>query len=586
MKLLGGIFLLFTVLLLAVQAAALPKPQISFVPDQISENGSFVAIVSPGSFDESLRVAWKIPSLSIPAPEFYAGLFPREDNKWVCYFSNIDKDSTCGPTPFRSRMVQYLFIFYSMNSQGEIGTDSVNVSVGNIKLTPEITVLGSTIKILIYPSGGLPTSVEYAIYDSNFNLKQDYKSLNRDSATGYFRTETSLEGSGIFYFAFKASDDAGNFGGEVKKLAMGVGGFVSGEIEVDSVSITTLLNKTQIFRNINNKIKNVGESNLTGLSASVDKKIADKVSIIFERSSLNPDETMYFTVKLEQVENAMDLITYANVSANGTIIGQIPLRLNVSVLNECGVGGTPTTCPVCPTSGAGFSVDPSIWEVDFLTDASPEKSFEISNIEDSVINVLGTDESTGIESVIQDIAAPATIDVGAKEDVTITLSASYASKYSGKVTIRTDQGVQNILIYANAYQDISDDINDAISEVGNLTGQGISSSILNDIESELINAESLFNLGDYEDGTRAFEAAYAKLAVVDSIIDSGYTPPSNGGTGGGDGGDSTGIIIILVIALVILGGVFIYLKKFRGGGGLGGGEESLEEELGAEEEGY
>jgi len=580
MKLLGGLsaLLLLFVLVAVSGAAALPVPNVQFIPEQLSENGSFLMIVDPMVYDKPVRVTWTVPAIL----DTNIGLFPRDGDKWVCYFSNDDPDATCGPTPFASNLESYDILIKSVDSYGDTGNRSYeDFEVGSIKLTPQLTASGSDVNMLIYPSGGIPKEVLYAVYDSGFDKKIDYTLLTMDPKTGYFTGTASLGAPGTYYFAFKTDDQSESFGGGLMKKQVGIGtGLVSGDIESDSVVLNLLLNKTQVYRNINNQMKNVGESNLTGLAVSVDRLVSDKVSIELEKRTLRPGETGYFTVKLENVENRMDIVTFANVTSNNTVVGQILLSLNVSVLNEC--AGDGDQCPICPSTGGNFIITPVVWKDDFLLGDSPKKTFQIRNTGDSELIV--DLPSPGDLGSAASITTDESIMPGSTGELSIELTPAFAGTYSGVVTVSTNGGSQNILVNANFYEDVSADIIDAKDDLSLLYDTGISSFVLDDIESELTQAEDDLNFGNFRDAAEGFAAASAKVALLTDVVSAGYVPPAD--SGNGSGGDSSLIIIILVVALVALGGVLLYLKKFRKAGGGLGSDDDIEKELDVDDEGY
>jgi hypothetical protein len=580
MKLFGGCLAFALVFSFLVSAAlALPTPNVEFIPDMISENGSFLMIVDPMVHDKSIRVTWKVPGFL----DTNIGLLPREGDKWICYFSNDDKDATCGPTPFSASWDQYDILIESVDSGGETGNKSFdNFEVGAIKLTPQLTPFGGSVDMIVFPSGGLPKEVLYAVYDSSFKKKIDYTLLSRDPATGYFTGRANLGVPGTYYFAFKTDDQSASFGGGLIRQDVGVGtGLISGSVEADPVILNLLLNKTQVYRNINNQIKNIGSKNLTGLSVVVDSKIANMVSIQLEKKTLRAGESGYFTVKLENVNNRIDVATFANVTSNGSVVGQIFLNLNISVLGEC----TSTACPICPTAGQGrFTFSDTVWQEDYLVGATPKMDFVITNNGDSDLTV--DIPNTGTLGSSASITTDEIIPAGGTGTLSIELSPVFAGTYSGIITVTTSDGSQNIIVNTNFYNDISDDIVTAKTELDLLLSSDIDSLTLTELDAELTQAEDDLNFGDYKSASEGYATAAAKVALLTDLVSSGFTPPSNGG-GSGDG-DSTGIIIILVIVLVVLVGVFVYLKKFKGasGGGFGGSDEDIEEELGADEEGY
>ncbi|RLI97868.1 MAG: hypothetical protein DRO99_02255 [Candidatus Aenigmatarchaeota archaeon] len=574
MKRLGGLALLLFFAAMVSQAAALSAPTVTFIPEQFSENGSFIALVDPGVYDKSVRVTWITPGISNTS----LGLFPRDGDKWTCYFSNSDEAATCGPTPFQSSLTSYTMIVTSVDKHKSQASRSVGVNVGSIKLSPDITVQGGKISMAVYTSG-VATGVSYAIYDEDFNLLQDYEDLTKEPF--YFKGQATLDRSGTYYFAFAAENaNEGTFGGEVKKLVIGSGsggsGTVSGVIEADNVRFSVLMNKTQTYRRTNYMIKNIGLENLTSMGVSVDPAISDRLSIALAKGTLAPNESMYFTVQLSNMQTAMSVRTVANVTSNGTTVGQIPVAVNVSVLNECdcsgsGNGGTTQ----CPPTGSDISITPATWSGQYVVGQSATANFTITNNGDAEITDIST--SAGSLGNMLSISAPESIPVSMSREMSMSMAPFSAGTYSGTVTITTNEGTQNVLIALTFFEDIANDIGDARTTLSDLYSQ-VDSSTISSIESELDGAESDFESGYYDTATQKYESASAKIQLLSDMV-SGGGVPSGGGTtpGGGSGEGINPIIIILIIALVVLVGVFFYLKKVRGTGG--GEEEEFDEEL-------
>lgn len=580
MKLVGGIAA-FLLLLLAVSGAyALPSPTLTFIPDRFSENGSFLAIADPGVYDRSIRVTWISPGMG----EADLGLFPRMGNKWVCYFSNKDKAAECGPTPFMSMLNSYEVTMKSADEFGNIGNRTVQVTVGGLKLTPSIAISGANVDLLIYPSGGLPTNVSFAVYDSDLVQKKPYSALTRDPNTGYFRGSTSLDKAGVYYVAFKANEGAGGFGGEVKKIViggLGGDGTIYGSIQSDFASFAAMMNKTQVYRRTGFKVKNIGSRNLTGLSASVNARIANRVSITFDKAVLRPNESTYFTVELKNMANAMNLTASANVTSNGTVVGVIPLRLDVSVLNECPGGTGPC---ICPPSASGFTITPAAFTGNFLEGVPASTNFTISNSGTAELTGLTSTASTGIGNAAS-VSLPQSVPAGGQRQIRVSLNPYAAGTYSGYITVSTSAGSQSILVAASFYEDITDGLEDSRTELESLrSNSSIDSSILDEIGSGLDDAESYMTSRDYKAAQEEYASASSKLSVLSDLVSIGYDPGTGPGTG--PGVDMT-LPLILVVAIVALVGILIYLKKFRKAGG--GSDEEFEEELeeaGGGEEGY
>ena len=90
--------ILVLVLLCLMPSASSLGAGLAVIPERVTADAGFLAIADPAPLaDEVVRVEWWVDSEGSVA---YYGLFPKIADQWVCYFSNTDTASTCGPSPF------------------------------------------------------------------------------------------------------------------------------------------------------------------------------------------------------------------------------------------------------------------------------------------------------------------------------------------------------------------------------------------------------------------------------------------------------------------------------------------------------
>ena len=324
-----GILLLVMAVQASFAAAELPEPEVTFIPDQLSAESSFVMIADPGSVGGSVRISWV-------TDEGYGNL-PYINGRYMCYFSDTDYQSTCGPSPFRyptSGGSPYILDVASFDSELDQGNVSVEVEVGGLKIIPDVSINFDTqTAILLVYTEPMAESIRYRVFDSSFNPKTSgYLPLSRIEGTIYFNASVEL-GMGVYYVAFKAnsSDD---FGGGMIKVSMGAEGEdgYEGVIQADPINIEVLVeagSEPNLPRN--KKIINTINQTFEGLSISLPSDISKYVSVTIPNSTLGPYESMYYTVELRGIVASMDINTAADItSGGGAVLGRIPIRMKIS----------------------------------------------------------------------------------------------------------------------------------------------------------------------------------------------------------------------------------------------------------------
>ncbi len=354
MKLVYLTFLfLMIVSLVPFASAQLPTPDVTFIPEKISVNSSFLLVVDPG-VSESVRVTWLTYGTMM---EPVAGQIPKIGDKWMCYFSDTDAKSTCGPNPFRLSNIgvdPHIFEVNTTDSSWNTGGEILDVYVGSIVLTSKITtdIDNKIAYINVWPVPDIVTRISYeTYYTNNLSLVPNKDGrLVYDAPSGAYRDNITLD-IGQYYIAFSAPTSGADYGGSVARIDMslGAGGDGNGEIgfvDVDIVSLNILINKNQKYEKSNYRITNLRNNTLTSLTVRIPPTepvdVNDFLDIQLDNNTLGPLDSMFFSVVLENVVNSMEIKIQAQLKSNNSLIGYIPIDMTISVKNESGT--TMITC--------------------------------------------------------------------------------------------------------------------------------------------------------------------------------------------------------------------------------------------------
>jgi len=340
-----GMFFISALALMALPALAqLPEPQVTFIPDQLSAESSFVMIADPGDVEGSVRVSW-----TVWGDPVYNGHLPYIDGSYMCYFSDTDYQSTCGPSPFRisSELLGFPYDvdLFTFDSEGDQGNTTIEVDIGGLKIIPDLTTDFDTdsVKILAYTTPAIADSVSYSVFDSGFNPKTSgYLSLTRITGTPYYNGSVELD-PGIYYIAFKA-ETLDDFGGGMERVDMAGGGNGGhdGVLQADPVDIEVLVEAgSQPSLPQNKRIINTLNQTFEGVSISLSTDISKYVTITIPNSTIEPYQTMYYSIELHSISSSLDINTVAEIKSQaGTVIGEIPVKMRISYtsggMTDCG----------------------------------------------------------------------------------------------------------------------------------------------------------------------------------------------------------------------------------------------------------
>ncbi|RLJ08973.1 MAG: hypothetical protein DRP16_00290 [Candidatus Aenigmatarchaeota archaeon] len=326
-----GLFFVF----LPSQAYGLSNLELGFIPDRISVNSSFLMVVNADySPSESIRVSWNVPG--VMPPQY--GLVPKVKDKWICYFSNTDPSSTCGPSPFPLPTFGYPYEMKTeaVNQNGHMENKTLNVNVGGIVLTPQVTVTGNKVYIVVWASGPV-NGVEYEVYKKDLNLLKNGEMEYKTEILGYTANLSLSED--IYYIAFKANS-TDDFGGGVVKVNVGVNEEGSSELTADRIEFSAVIDKGQHYEITRFKIKNTGDQNFTNLVVEVPDELKKYLSVDLEKTSLDPMETTYMTVSLNGIESSMEIKTDLKLKTGSDFIMNIPADIKITVMGY----QDPTSC--------------------------------------------------------------------------------------------------------------------------------------------------------------------------------------------------------------------------------------------------
>jgi len=319
-------------------AGAIMPPDVTFIPDQISVNSSFIMIADPhASAGESVSVKWVVYGI-----ENGYGSIPFTGTRYVCYFSNTDMQNTCGPNIFTypSMGVPYEMQINASNQYGQTESTSLNMSIGGIPIKSEIIVSGSNVYIKAWAGGPISGAISYKVYDSAaLSMIKSGAMVYNVNIYGY--TANITLSNGEYYIAFTASSST-DFGGGVSRVVVGGGGTIPGvpDVKADSIIYNPVINPNQEFKIETFKITNLGADNLTALSISVPQEISTYLSITPKKSSLEPNESTYMTVILRNIQSSANISTFATLLSGSQEIKQIPVELRISVIGA----QDPTSC--------------------------------------------------------------------------------------------------------------------------------------------------------------------------------------------------------------------------------------------------
>ena len=585
----------FTSLLLVLISFPLSNAQtqlqvkdVTFIPNTISAK-SGVIVVAEVEGTGPLRVSWFVPTYYGQGYNVIGNLFKIDEGKYMCYFSNTDQESTCGPSPFiEPNMGDYLgnppveFVVWAQSplkeEQNDMTSKTEQVYVGSIKLNPLLSVEEGKLYMIVYPTN-IVDSVKYEIYDEKIN-KITEGQLEWDALKGGY-TKTIPYRDNYYYAAFSAistNDVAGNVVRVPKEIETGG---ISANLLIDDVIIHDAVvtkNMQTTFHKLF-KITNLGNT-LRNLHVEIPSALSSYLEIHLENDTIEANDTVYMDVIIKNIAADTDIRTTADLMSGNEKVGEIKVNIEVSVIK----GDVSTALP---------KITPSVW-LDEYELGPVEKEFTIRNDFGTDI-YLNYSASGDIRNII-DVEAPSQISAFSTEKIKIRLNPRSKGKVTGVFSVNTNAGSIEIPIAVGFYEKISDQINtteELLNELeSKLTDEQKAKlyTLLTEIESDINSATRYTGTGDYEEASKSIERAKAKIETVAKVIASGVgigTINYNGGSddsGYDENGytetpEDSGLLVIVLIVLIGVGagvGIWYYFTKIKQPGSE---EEEWEEEL-------
>ncbi len=344
---------LLAFLLLAPFAGAILTPDVTFIPDKISANSSFIVTINPHA------TPTEIVGVTMIVPGVESGVrgipYNTEINEYLCYFSNTDPQQNCGPSIFKYSSAEwgipYEVRITAFNQYEQTENTTLNLTVGGITITSRIDVIGQNVYILAQAKGN-PNSISYKVYNTAdiSNFVKSGTIIYNPQLFGYPANITLTNGE--YYIAFSASSST-DFGGGVSRVTVGQGIPSEGKISLESCTVNscqavnkivyaTTINSGQTFTLKKFKLTNTGTENITAINFVLSTDPVDVnnyISISAESTSLKPNESTFLIITLKNIQDDMNISTTVTMSSNIVQQFQIPMEFSISV-----IGGDYTTC--------------------------------------------------------------------------------------------------------------------------------------------------------------------------------------------------------------------------------------------------
>ncbi|MBN2043177.1 MAG: hypothetical protein JW754_05225 [Candidatus Aenigmarchaeota archaeon] len=191
--------LVLTLLLISVSALAL-EPSITVMPIDklVSANSSFILRVNPNTIQKPIRVTWSV----IGGGERGLGSFPLVDGIGLCYFSNVDENATCGPSPFTKSGEQQLYINVITPTGIVNATKTLNISKIFVPLN-HITVVDNVIYIRVGGDIDSGYTVTYHVYTGELDYVAQ-RSLSYDPIEDKHMGNYTFPSAGVYYVFIQA----------------------------------------------------------------------------------------------------------------------------------------------------------------------------------------------------------------------------------------------------------------------------------------------------------------------------------------------------------------------------------------------
>jgi hypothetical protein len=543
-------FAILAIFLFAVPSLAQEerKPQIVFIPENISVGSAFVMLANLNTKPN------EVVRISVLSP-FY-GHIPRVGNRFYCYFSNTDPAANCGPNPFTFSGEQQLIITVSNQSGCFYNCDlepKLNVTIGGIEMNAGAVVKDTTAFVDV-TSHTILSEVNYTVYNNKFEKTNQTGALKMETST-HFAGNLTLD-YGTWWIAFYAQGKGGEWGSYLLKIVIGPEQLPEPVVLAFSKHLNVIFGPGESSWTSTSQccIKNTLDKTVE-IEPEVEPALAPYLSIELANSTLGPGSSTTYVITVRGLIGENTINTLVNlVDSNHTILGQLPINLSISVL-----GGMPTAPSVIIVGT--LSITPSSWIGETMTGQIIRKNFTLTNFADKDYELYSSSTPTlGLS-----VDMPQTIKANSTISVAVTANYTSAGTYSGELAIRTKEDNITltipviITVWANISSNIGSFSNDFANFVSNLTElqrESLSQAI-SSINSSITSASTYLTAGNYRAAERALGDAKAKFDMLQIIA---TAQPVQQFTF-----DPMIVVIPIVIVAIAIGGYFgwKFVKKLR-----------------------
>jgi hypothetical protein len=225
-RILLAIFVLF--ILISLPSEVFAAPSVTIYPeDVISKDSSFLIKVDPKTTERPIRITWAVYNMG----EIGIGSFPIVNGKGICYFSNTDKNATCGPSPFTQAGETEIYIYVVTPTEVKNVTVPLNISDISIP-TDEIYREDNTVYMWI--DSPERDEFRFGVYNEDLSV---YLPFGTRQLT-YNPTKHRYEGNytpspGVYYFGFIAKE-GNNYGSGLLRIEIPSAEFLNVETDKES----------------------------------------------------------------------------------------------------------------------------------------------------------------------------------------------------------------------------------------------------------------------------------------------------------------------------------------------------------------
>ncbi len=358
---------------------------------------------------------------------------------------------------------------------------------------------------------------------------------------------TDVEGDNTFSHEFSAMSNWPEGEYEVKTshpLVRSVEFSITEFFDITPESVSGSVNKSGDFT-ASVSVKNL-RSNSTNISLSTGGDMEDDYVTVSD-TQLSPQETVTIAITITNVQTDVD----------GTITLETPEGLQLGI--PVSVTVTETAGPVCPPTEKALEIDKDflVWSQECV--AGDEISYELlvinngdsalSDFEYDVEDTFMSEQSLeSLESYgnIDVLVYDFSVDPGESEFLEIGITTESAGKHQGVITIRSGGDYAYLFVDLECFEDLSGDPESLDSRLSDLN---LGADALEDVNSDISDAQEYFSLGNYRLADEYYGKAKAKIEVLE---EGGVSPPPM---------DFTWVIVVVVVIMVVL--VAVWFFKFK-----------------------